>query len=258
MRKPELGHYIIIGLLIVVLGMGYWIIMKEVEIESLLAARETPVETSEPQEIPEPNPHLSLIRKHEAAAGMPLARLSKLIIRDEGTRASPYLDTAGAVTIGVGRNLTGNGISTSELYGIIPDVNHQQLLSLVSVKNGRIMIGTLAAAKQIFSKPLTEHDVQLLLVDDLKNVQKEAVSVFPTAWQTISTARREAILDVLYNEGLPHFKGFKNFIASVKAADWKKAAGDLLMSEAARQNPSRYFRNARVIETGNDKYFELK
>ena len=34
--------------------------------------------------------------------------------RDEGNRLKPYTDTKGNITIGVGRNLTGNGISAGE------------------------------------------------------------------------------------------------------------------------------------------------
>ncbi len=33
---------------------------------------------------------------------------------DEGERLKPYVDTTGNTTIGIGRNLTGNGISRSE------------------------------------------------------------------------------------------------------------------------------------------------
>lgn len=35
--------------------------------------------------------------------------------RDEGVRAKPYVDTVGKVTIGVGRNLTDNGLSDIEI-----------------------------------------------------------------------------------------------------------------------------------------------
>lgn len=35
--------------------------------------------------------------------------------RDEGVRLLPYVDTVGKVTIGVGRNLTDNGISQEEM-----------------------------------------------------------------------------------------------------------------------------------------------
>ena len=46
---------------------------------------------------------------------MDLERLKSDLIRDEGVRLKPYLDTVGKMTIGAGRNLTDVGISTDEV-----------------------------------------------------------------------------------------------------------------------------------------------
>jgi len=43
-----------------------------------------------------------------------LSLLREELIRDEGLRLKPYTDTVGKMTIGVGRNLTDNGISEEE------------------------------------------------------------------------------------------------------------------------------------------------
>ena len=101
-------------------------------------------------------------------------------------------------------------------------------------------------------------DIMLLLADDLKVATHDAVSVFGDTWQKIDKVRQEAIVDILYNLGLPHFKQFKHFIQSVKDGNWNKAAADLLMSEAARKHITRYHRSASVIQTGDQRYFELK
>ena len=43
---------------------------------------------------------------------------------DEGKRNKPYVDTVGKVTIGVGRNLTDNGLSNDEIkYLLMNDIN---------------------------------------------------------------------------------------------------------------------------------------
>ena len=45
------------------------------------------------------------------------------LIRDEGLKLKPYTDTAGKLTLGVGRNLTDNGISKDEaIYLLRSDV----------------------------------------------------------------------------------------------------------------------------------------
>jgi lysozyme len=42
--------------------------------------------------------------------------LKKILLKYEGLRLKPYTDTAGKLTIGIGRNLSDNGISTTEAY----------------------------------------------------------------------------------------------------------------------------------------------
>lgn len=41
------------------------------------------------------------------------------LIEHEGLRARPYVDTAGKITIGVGRNLTDTGISDREAFDLL-------------------------------------------------------------------------------------------------------------------------------------------
>ena len=109
---------------------------------------------------------------------MRLSRIAELIIRDEGKRKRPYPDTGGAPSIGVGRNLRDNGISVAELQAIVNDIDYDVVLKETHVQNGRVRIGSLDLANRIFPNPLTEHDIGLLLTDDLNNVRREAVSVF--------------------------------------------------------------------------------
>lgn len=204
------------------------------------------------------SPHQEMVDQIEFDAGMRLSRLIAIETNNEGERQTSYLDTAGAVTIGIGRSLATYGISVDELYAIVPAPNYKHLLQHARIANGRIYIHTLEIANKVFTKPLTKHDVGLLLADDLAQAQKDAVSVFgQDRWNAIDEIRKEAILDVVFNLGLPHFKGFHHFIQSVKDGDWEKAGNDLLLSEAARENILRYHRDASVIRTGDAKYFGL-
>ncbi len=51
-------------------------------------------------------------------------RTAELIIKHEGLQLKPYKDTIGKVTIGVGRNLTDNGITEAEAaYLLNNDIN---------------------------------------------------------------------------------------------------------------------------------------
>jgi lysozyme len=46
------------------------------------------------------------------------AAMFRQLVRHEGLRLKPYADTVGKITIGVGRNLTDNGISELEAEGL--------------------------------------------------------------------------------------------------------------------------------------------
>lgn len=45
--------------------------------------------------------------------------LRAMLIRQEGLRLKPYVDSVGKTSIGVGRNLTDNGILESEAYAML-------------------------------------------------------------------------------------------------------------------------------------------
>ena len=232
------------------------------ELQALQAEKtEQPPQTApDKEETPPPviAPHTEAIEALEGETGLNLSRLAKLIIRDEGDRSRPYLDGGGVPTVGVGRNLKGNGLSIAELHAIAGEVDYKLLLSQSRVQNGRVYIESISLANQVFVKPLTEADIQLLLADDLKNVISEAKQVFPKAWGQLNAARKEVVIDVLFNLGLTRFRTFEHFIAAVKRQDWKSAGDELLKSVAARENPGRYFRNYHVMVTGDDRHFELR
>lgn len=48
-----------------------------------------------------------------------LESIERQLVRDEGMRLKPYLDSVGKLTIGVGRNLDDNGISESEAMHLL-------------------------------------------------------------------------------------------------------------------------------------------
>jgi lysozyme len=50
---------------------------------------------------------------------MDRSRLQDQLIRDEGLRLKPYVDTVGKITIAVGRNLTDRGITQTEAFYLL-------------------------------------------------------------------------------------------------------------------------------------------
>ena len=47
-----------------------------------------------------------------------VGKMIGLIIEHEGFKSKPYTDTVGKITIGVGRNLTDNGLSKEEIVRV--------------------------------------------------------------------------------------------------------------------------------------------
>ena len=267
MKNIEIGHLIIAGLLILclaLLAVVVYLVYKgdqAVEHVEQIVASQTPIpvpteaEAQADMPVVSANPHTQAIGQIEAGAGMKLSRIARLIIRDESKRFRPY---GNPPHIGVGRNLRDNGISVAELQAIVNDIDYDVVLKETHIQNGRVYINSLDLANRIFNQPLTEHDIGLLLTDDLNTTRKDAVTVFgQSVWNGIDGVRKEAILDVVFNLGLTHFKTFVNFIGAVKQGNWDTAAAELLLSEAARENVIRYYRNATVLRTGDAKYFNL-
>lgn len=247
----------VIIILTVLAGMLAWENVELKRIEHLLETPPSPtIEAPEPAPVPI-NPHQKAIVALETDAGVPLSRIAKLIVRDEGKRTRPYNDSTGTPTIGVGRNLKGNGLSVTELHAITNEIDYHYLMSHTHIQHGRVYIPTIDLANRIFTKPLTEHDIQLLLIDDLNNVTKEAQQVFGTHWHEIDEVRQEVIIDTIFNLGKNRFLTFKHFIEAVKQGNWNTAAAELLLSDAAKTNVLRYHRNSLVMKTGDAKYFGL-
>lgn len=131
-------------------------------------------------------------------------KLERELIRDEGLRLKPYLDSVGKLTIGVGRNLADNGISEAE--------------ALVMLRN------------------------------DIANSQQELERF---GWfRQLDSRRKDAILNMHFNLGLPRLLSFKKMIAALEQGKWDKAADEALNSRWAEQVGERAVRISLIIRYG--------
>ena len=201
------------------------------------------------------SPHVSHLKRFEASAKMELRRVIDHIMRDEGKRNEPYADNIG-VAVGVGRNLTTNGLSNLELRVLNPQVNLTDHVENISIGDKRIYVTTVETAKKVLNTPLSDHNIAFLLLSDLHRVAGEARDIFGEHWETLNNARKECICDLLYNLGRPNFEQFEKTIAAIKNKDFEQASQQILLSKAAQQSPARYHRIAKVMREGNAKYFD--
>jgi lysozyme len=149
--------------------------------------------------------------------------LIEALRRDEGFRANPYLCTAGALTIGIGRNLEANPLTGAEWRAL-----HDA--------------GNIAVS-------LSEQGAERLLQTGIAAVEIQCATTFRW-WQALDRPRQEVLLNMAFNLGLTRLLGFRNMLAAVGAGDFGIAADELLDSRYARQVGRRAQRLAIQLRTG--------
>ncbi len=66
----------------------------------------------------------------------------------------------------------------------------------------------------------------------------------------LTPARRDVILNMAYNLGIPRLMGFKRMWAAINAGDWDKAADEMLDSKWASQVRNRATELAGIMREG--------
>ena len=192
-------------------------------------------------------------------------RLLSTLERDEGKRAMPYEDSVGLLTVGIGRNIQERGITLDELSYLIDStaVTAAVLLrTLISPSveirdGGRVLFKHDAPFLALFPGGLSDDAVDVLLENDLKICETDAVSIFGPDFETYSLPRQEVIVNLLFNLGAGTFRKFRRAIAAMKDGRWDDAGAEILDSRAARQTGQRYHRLARVLSTDDPAGFEV-
>lgn len=133
--------------------------------------------------------------------------------RDEGVRYSPFLDTVGILTSGVGHNMEERPLPEDWKF------------------------------------PLSDTQVNMVLAHDLSGVFKDLDTFFPW-WRKLSYARQRVCANMVFNLGIVRFQGFKNTIEFIKSGQYEKAANAMLSSKWAQQVGERAKRLAKMMKDG--------
>ena len=100
---------------------------------------------------------------------------------------------------------------------------------------GKITIGV---GRNIDSKGglgLSTDEINYLLANDVKRVNAELAAAF-SWYKTLGTPRKDAVMDMCFNMGLPRFKKFKKALAGMAKGDYKTAAAEFLDSKWAKKD----------------------
>jgi lysozyme len=143
------------------------------------------------------------------------AQLIVELKRDEGVRYTPYADTKGIPTVGVGHNLQAAPLPSGWSY------------------------------------PLTDAQVDELLHGDLQNVYGDLNRALPW-WTDLNDVRQRVLCNMCFNLGMSKLAGFKNTLNSMRQGAYADAAAGMLNSAWAEQVGARAQRLAQMMRTGGD------
>ncbi len=142
-------------------------------------------------------------------------KLLKQLKYEEGLRLEAYICPAGKLTIGYGHNLDAMPMFENQM---IPHVIDEQFADL-----------------------LLEWDVKSV-IDQLDDQWH--------GFQLLTGARRDAVINMAFQLGVPGLMKFKKTLQALARCDWQHAAEEALNSKWAKQTPNRADRVAWQIRTG--------
>jgi len=108
---------------------------------------------------------------------------------------------------------------------------------------------TIGVGRNLDDVGITREEALMLLDNDIAKVRREVNRAFPWFAQ-LNPVRKNVVLNMVFNIGLPRFRQFKKTIAAIMAKDWEEAASQMLDSRWARQVGRRARELAAMMKTG--------
>ena len=107
---------------------------------------------------------------------------------------------------------------------------------------------TIGYGRNLESMGISRYEAEVMLVSDIERCYNE-LEVF--GWFVgLDAVRQEAMVDLLFNLGLPRFLGFKKMIRHLSNKEYSQAAAELLNSRYAIQVGDRANELAYMLERG--------
>lgn len=131
--------------------------------------------------------------------------------RDEGVRYSPYIDSVGVNTVGVGHNLEASPLK--------------------------------------LTYPISDEQVNLILSADLVSVFHDLDGNIGW-WRTLSYPRQRVLANMCFNLGITRLLGFRRMLLAVERGHYDQAAREMLQSKWATQVFGRAVRLAEMMAKG--------
>lgn len=105
---------------------------------------------------------------------------------------------------------------------------------------------TIGYGRNLDDVGISKLEAEVLLDHDLAQAEVECRKAF--AWfGDLSEQRQRVIVELVFNMGLPRFRGFGKTIEAIKARDYRTAAAQMLASRWAKQVGQRAERLAQAM-----------
>ncbi len=108
---------------------------------------------------------------------------------------------------------------------------------------------TIGIGRNLDDVGITREEAMMLLNHDIAKVQREVKNAFPW-FSDLNRVRKNVVLNMVFNLGLPRFRQFKKAIAAIRGKRWDEAAKQMLDSRWARQVGRRARELARMMKSG--------
>jgi len=110
---------------------------------------------------------------------------------------------------------------------------------------------TIGYGRNLDDAGITEAEAIFMLTSDLRRAEKECISAFKW-FGCLNKIRREVIIEMCFNLGLPKLKSFKKMLEAIKEGDYDTAAAEMLNSRWAKQVGRRAETLANLMKRGAD------
>ena len=113
----------------------------------------------------------------------------------------------------------------------------------------KVTIGVGRNIDKSSSMGLSDDEIDYLLSNDIKRVSAELIRAFPW-YSELDEVRKDAMIDMCFNMGLPRLSKFKNSLAAMANGDYDIAAIEFLDPNWAKQVGSRSITITDMIRSG--------
>ncbi len=108
---------------------------------------------------------------------------------------------------------------------------------------------TIGVGRNLDDVGISPREAMFFLANDILKVRREVKRAFPW-FSRVYPARRNVVLIMVFNLGLPRFRQFRKAIAAIKDRRWDDAAREMLDSRWAKQVKGRAKELARIMRKG--------